>query len=73
MRAAPASADTGSGRWQVMFHPNGTVIAAGGDGVLRTWSLDPDVVVERICAATSGQFRELLPQFGLPFLHDKVC
>lgn len=65
--------DTGVGRWQVMFHPNGTVVAAGGDGVLRTWSLDPDTVVERICSATSGQLRELLPQFGLPLPHDEVC
>ncbi|MFD6856992.1 NACHT and WD repeat domain-containing protein [Rhodococcus sp. NPDC060090] len=65
--------DTGVGRWQAMFHPNGTVIAAGGDGVLRTWSLDAEAVVERICSSTSGQLRELLPQFGLPLPRDEAC
>ncbi|WP_371836811.1 WD40 repeat domain-containing protein [Rhodococcus coprophilus] len=65
--------DTGVGRWQVVFRPNGSVVAAGGDGVLRMWNLEADVVAERICHSTSGRISDILPQFDLPVPGREVC
>src|SRR5690606_6413736 len=65
--------ETGVGRWQVVFQPDGTVAAAGGDGVVRTWDLDPRNVTDRICSSTAGRLRELLPQYDLPDPGHEVC
>lgn len=65
--------DTGVGRWQVVFRPDGSIVAAGGDGVLRTWSLDAAMVAERICRSTSGRISDILPQFDLPVPGREVC
>jgi len=65
--------DTGVGRWQVRFRTDGTLVAAGGDGVLRSWSLDADAVVDRICTATDGRVRDLLIGLNLPDPAREVC
>ncbi|MFZ3394013.1 WD40 repeat domain-containing protein [Rhodococcus sp. 7Tela_A2] len=65
--------DTGVGRWQVVFRPNGTVVAAGGDGVLRMWNLDAAAVAQRVCRSTSGRVSDILPRFDLPAPAREVC
>ncbi|NLV77871.1 MAG: WD40 repeat domain-containing protein, partial [Rhodococcus sp.] len=65
--------DTGVGRWQVRFRTDGTLVAAGGDGVLRSWSLDADAVIDRICTATDGRVRDLLIGLNLPDPAREVC
>ncbi|MFZ2526779.1 MAG: WD40 repeat domain-containing protein [Rhodococcus sp. (in: high G+C Gram-positive bacteria)] len=65
--------DTGVGRWQVLFLPDGRVAAAGGDGMIRTWDLDPDGIAEDICASTTGEISAVLPQFELPDEVLDVC
>lgn len=65
--------DTGVGRWQVVFRPDGSVVAAGGDGVLRMWDLDASTIAERVCRSTSGRVSDFLPQFDLPLPGREVC
>ena len=65
--------DTGTGRWQVTFSPDGTIVAGGGDGLLRTWGLDTDAVVTRICRSTSVRLSEVLDRYELPSPPREVC
>ncbi|UTM38207.1 WD40 repeat domain-containing protein [Rhodococcus sp. D-6] len=65
--------DMGTGRWQVTFAPDSTIVAAGGDGLLRTWGLDADAVVARICRSTSVRLEEVLDRYELPSPPDEVC
>ncbi|WP_305094200.1 WD40 repeat domain-containing protein [Prescottella sp. R16] len=64
----------GRGRWQVAFLPGSdTVVAGGGDGVLRTWRLDADAVVARICAATSELTQDQPAHFEMPESGRDAC
>lgn len=65
--------DIGTGRWQVVFKPNGTVIAGGGDGLIRTWGLDTTSIIDRICRSTSGRFDEVLARYELPPPVREMC
>ncbi|UYP19852.1 WD40 repeat domain-containing protein [Rhodococcus sp. Z13] len=65
--------DIGVGRWQVVLAPDGTIVGAGGDGVLRTWGLDADAVVSRICRSTSARLEDVLDRFELPPPAREVC
>lgn len=65
--------DIGRGRWQVAFTPEGTIVGGGGDGVLRTWGLDADAVVARICRSTSVQLPDVLDRYELPTPAREVC
>ncbi|WP_430331380.1 NACHT and WD repeat domain-containing protein [Rhodococcus sp. ACT016] len=64
----------GRGRWQVTFLPRtDMVIAGGGDGVLRTWRLDPDTITGRICAATSELMQDRPAHFEMPESGRGAC
>lgn len=65
--------EIGTGRWQVTFAPDGTIVAAGGDGLLRTWGLDADAVVARICRSTSVRLDDVLDRYELPAPPNGVC
>ncbi|MEU5843524.1 WD40 repeat domain-containing protein [Rhodococcus sp. NPDC047139] len=65
--------DMGTGRWQVTFAPDGTIVGGGGDGLLRTWGLDADTVVARICRSTSVRLAAVLDRYELPSLPREVC
>lgn len=64
----------GKGRWQVTFLPRiDMVVAAGGDGVLRTWRLDAAAVADRICAATSELTQDRPAHFEMPESGRDAC
>ncbi|QCQ93750.1 WD40 repeat domain-containing protein [Rhodococcus sp. SGAir0479] len=64
----------GTGRWQVAFLPRtDTVVAAGGDGVLRTWRLDAEAVANRVCAATSELTQDRPAHFEMPEAGRDAC
>ncbi|WP_137723520.1 AAA family ATPase [Prescottella subtropica] len=64
----------GRGRWQVAFLPRlDTVVAGGGDGVLRTWRLDADAVVARICDATAELTQDRAAHFEMPESGRDAC
>lgn len=64
----------GKGRWQVTTMPRtNTVVAGGGDGVLRMWRLDTDTITERICAATSELTQDRPAHFEMPESGRDAC
>jgi WD40 repeat protein len=58
------------------YAPDGRTLAIGGsDHMVRTWSLDPDVLVQRICATAAGNLTERTWQqyFGDQAYQEPPC